>query len=201
MEGGGGLQATNLQWQLTNTFQQTKSSRRTSQSLNCHGYSTPVQKLSHHVNDEWSIIDTTSAPGFTSGQPTCIGGIGVRDRRSQSLECDNNRIGWSCIIEDKLEGLGIWRKRRRRRRRTSSDDLKLTLNSLSDNCIVKNDKKQDYYTEDCAKSEDCDEENEETFKEMEERRRRWMWRCRGIRQITEIAVGTLLLGVALLISP
>lgn len=98
--------------------------------------------------------------------------IGVGARdRRQSTERDS--IAWSCLLEDKLEGPG-------RRRRRRQEGLKLSLNSVraSD-----------------AKNEDLDISGE-----VVDRRRR-LPGCRGFRQFTEMAVGTLLLGVVLLVTP
>lgn len=51
MEGGGGLQATDLQRRLTTTFRRTRSPRRTYQALDQHGFA--VGDASHlHLDDE-----------------------------------------------------------------------------------------------------------------------------------------------------
>ncbi|XP_034950856.1 protein turtle isoform X2 [Chelonus insularis] len=64
-----------------------------------------------------------------------------------------------------------------RRRKRRQESLKLSLDSLLKASVKNEDQK---------------------YQTMERRR---LWRCRGFRQITEMLVGTLLLGIVLLVSP
>ncbi|KAH0552430.1 hypothetical protein KQX54_009960 [Cotesia glomerata] len=120
MEGGGGLQATDLHRRLIHktTSRRTKSSRRFLQPLE-NKCSAEVSSL----DDERSIPWTTA--GFTSGQPTCLG-IGKTRSKRQSTVHDS--ITWPYLIQDKFVSL--------KQQSHRQESLKASFNNLSSEASV-----------------------------------------------------------------
>lgn len=127
---------------------------------------------SNETVDEEDAGPVDYGPVIVSGQPTCIGITG----RRMSEDKENT---WSYQLEEKLED-GRRRRRRGRRRGRSAEGIKLEI-SESDN--------KEHWVDD----------NLEIIRQKTRRIDKVC--CKGFRQTTEMAVGTLLLGVVLLVTP
>ncbi|XP_063990068.1 protein turtle isoform X2 [Diachasmimorpha longicaudata] len=137
------------------------------------------------VSDNGQFTDDAyhkATVGIASGQPTCIAGISGRDRRKTSDIKDNT---WSQLLEEKLEDGRRRRRRRGRRRGRSCEPIKLEISGTMRE----------------ANGNGEWQEVNDNFQVPEKTRRIDKDCFKGLRQMTEMAVGTLLLGVVLLVTP
>ncbi|XP_044008135.1 protein turtle isoform X3 [Aphidius gifuensis] len=178
MGGGGGLNAKNLR-------------RRNSVTEFCKNNDNLIFKtnvIDNDVSNEYNENDRLcieATVGINSGQPTCIVGIGIREK-CKSIESESET--WNNILENKLEDRCKQRRRRGRRRKRRIQTHKFDVNTMRNN-ITNDDHWIDHNNSD----------NVLLIKKKQTTICQYYYKC--MKKITEMAVGTLLLSAVLLVTP